>query len=447
MDPIERAGDDERVRALRRVARPLGGTGDVAAIVDAIGDARLVLLGESTHGTHEFYRLRAAITLRLCAERGFGAVAVEADWPDALRVGRFVRGAAEVDGAVSALAGFTRFPRWMWRNREVLDFVATLRGHNDRVADPRRRVGFYGLDLYSLDRSMHAVVEYLDRTDPALAREARQRYDCFDGLGTDPQHYAFEHRMGLGTDCERAVTRQLHALYEEAARLLQADGAEAADDLFSAQQNARVVRNSEAYYRTMFGGRTASWNLRDTHMADTLDLLREQLARQRGGAAKVVVWAHNSHVGDARATQWDERGQLNLGQLMRERHGEDVFLLGFTTHDGSVAAASDWDEPVELKRVRPSRADSWEHLLHSVGPPLFLLTMDDAADALAGVRLGRAIGVIYRPDTERASHYMRSTLAAQFDAVVHVQTSRAVTPLDAAVAWQRAEPETFPTGI
>ncbi|WP_395139695.1 erythromycin esterase family protein [Schlegelella aquatica] len=347
---------------IRHEARALHDVRDVGPVVEAIGDAQIVLLGESTHGTHEFYRLRAEITRRLLVERGFDAVAVEADWPDALGVSRWVQREPQAGFDDDPLAGFARFPRWMWRNREVLAFVRWLRRHNEAIADAGRRIGFYGLDLYSLRRSMEAVLRYLERTDAAAAREARRRYDCFAHLADEPQRYGQATRFGRMPDCEREVLAQFRALMQAAPQ-----GAPVGDELFYAQQNARLVRNAEQYYRVMFEGEVPAWNLRDRHMADVLEALVDHQSVQRRRAARVVVWAHHSHIGDARATEMGERGELNLGQLMRERYPGACFLLGFTTHAGHVAAASDWDEPVECKRIVPSRADSIERRLHESG--------------------------------------------------------------------------------
>jgi erythromycin esterase-like protein len=435
--------------ALRRHAVELGDLSDVGPVLDAIGDAEVVLLGEATHGTHEFYRLRAEISLRLVAERGFDAIAVEADWPDALRINRYLRGDPRVDTAERALAGFERFPRWMWRNQEVRDFIARLRRHNQRLQPNQAPVGFYGLDLYSLRASVDAVIRYLDSVDPALAREARVRYECFDNLLNDPQRYGYAARYGMVAGCEQQVVQQLQALLQQTADGQALDRAE--DELFYARQNALVVRNAERYYRVMFQAGPTSWNLRDQHMAETLAALRAHLGEQRGRPAKLIVWAHNSHLGDARATQFSDEGQLNLGQLVRERCAPgESFALGFTTHTGSVAAATDWDEPVEFKRVRPALKESVEYLLHEAGlKRAFVPLRGDLAEPLRAQRLERAIGVIYRPDTERWSHYFDAQLADQFDAVIHVDDSRAVTPLDPSTLWQPAgrEEETYPTGL
>ncbi len=444
--------EDDLLQMVRGASQSMAGLDDVESILERMGEARVVLLGEATHGTHEFYRLRTEITKRLVRERGFAAVAVEADWPDALRVSRYVQGGEKDADAGQALGGFERFPRWMWRNAETVELVEWLRAYNGTQTDPVRRVGFFGLDLYSLRASMAAVVSYLEAVDPPAARRARARYGCFDNFGDDPQRYGYATSLGLSEDCEVQVLQQLSELAADFERHLRHDGTAEEDELFYAQQNARVVKNAESYYRIMYQGRTDSWNQRDTHMADTLEALVAHLGRRRGGQAKVVVWAHNSHVGDARATIWSERGQLNLGQLMRQRihGGGEVFLLGFTTHSGTVAAAADWDAPVERKQLRPSRHASVERLLHECGLGMFMLPLAGdrrLRNAMAGGRLERAVGVVYRPETELLSHYFRVLLPRQFDAVVHVDHTRALHPLDAPDDWRADEEETFPSGL
>ncbi|MCW7539240.1 erythromycin esterase family protein [Aquabacterium sp. A7-Y] len=445
------AGRSDLPALVRRHAIELAGNAGLERLVEQIGDASVVLLGEASHGTHEFYRLRAQITRRLIAVKGFDAVAVEADWPDALRVSRYLQGASDDGNVEAALRGFERFPRWMWRNAEVVEFLRWLRSHNDTLDDPSERIGFWGLDLYSLRGSMDAVVRYLERADPDGARRARERYACFDHLADDPQRYGYAATFGMRDDCEREVLQQLRELCRGSPQGLRHDGMAEADELFYAQQNARVVRNAEAYYRTMFQGRSDSWNLRDTHMAETLEALQAHLQSRRGRPPRIVVWAHNSHLGDARATDWAEQGQLNLGQLVRERLPQNSFLLGFTTHTGTVAAASDWDAPVERKQVLESRPGSIERVMHDSGAERFALPLrGDAAlvEALDQPLLQRAIGVIYRPDTELMSHYFRARVSAQFDALIHVDDSRSVRPLDRSGRWQHSpETETYPSGM
>jgi erythromycin esterase-like protein len=436
---------------VREAAHPLvGEIEDYDPLMKLIGDARLVLIGEASHGTHEFYRERAQITKRLIKEKGFNAVAVEADWPDAYRVNRYVRGASTDADAVEALRGFRRFPAWMWRNADVLDFIGWLRTYNDNLPAKATKVGFYGLDLYSLHTSIEAVLDYLDKVDPGAAQRARRRYACFDHFGKDEQAYGYATGLGIAESCEDEVVTQLVELHRQAALYASRDGRIAADDYFYAAQNARLVMNAEEYYRSMFRGRVSSWNLRDRHMAETLDSLLAYLSTQ-GSQAKVVVWEHNSHLGDARATSMGEAGEWNVGQLVREKHRRDAVLVGFTTHHGTVTAASNWDAPAERKQVRPALENSYEALFHEVDIPRFLLTFrntDHASLALREPLLERAIGVIYRPETERASHYFQARLSEQFDAVVHFDETRAVEPLERTVEWEAGEvPETFPTGI
>jgi erythromycin esterase-like protein len=445
--------DPTLVEAVREAACPLSASLEAYdPLMDLAGDARFVLLGEASHGTHEFYRERARITRRLIEEHGFAAVAVEADWPDAYRVNRYVHGGSGDGGAIEALADFRRFPTWMWRNTDVVEFVEWLRGHNDARPPGAAKIGFYGLDLYSLRASMEAVVQYLDKVDPDAAREARARYACFDHFGADPQVYGYVAGSGKMKSCEDEVVSQLRELQRHAAGYARRDArtATAEDDLFYAEQNARLVTNAEAYYRSMFRAEVSSWNLRDRHMVETLEALVAHLGR-RGPRAKVVVWAHNSHLGDARATEMSERGELNIGQLARERYGREALLVGFTTHHGTVTAASDWGAPIERKRVRPALAASYEAMFHATRLARFLLacrTSDPVADALRDPRLERAIGVIYRPETERMSHYFHARLADQFDAVLHFDETRAVEPLDRTAQWDAGEvPDTFPFAV
>ncbi len=448
------AGPDRlAAAALRESAHRLHGTpADFDPLLAAVADARLVLLGEASHGTHDFYRVRAEITKRLIREKGFRAVAVEADWPDAYRVNRYVRGRSPDSDAAEALAGFVRFPQWMWRNADVLDFVGWLREHNDQSERDALKVGFYGLDLYSLHASIRSVLDYLELVDPEAASRAKRRYGCFDHFGGDPQTYGYATTLGLAPSCESAVVGQLVELRAAAAEYARRDGRLAPDDLFFAEQNAKVVATAEQYYRAMFQGHADSWNLRDRHMADTLAALGSFLDGE-GGNAKMVVWAHNSHLGDARATEMSARGELNLGQLARQRFEEQVFLIGFTTYTGTVTAASDWDSHAERKIVRPGLPQSYESLFHECGVGNFFLdlcTRSEAVAALRVPRLERAIGVIYRPETERLSHYFAARLPQQFDAVFHYDHTRAVEPLERTPAWERGEiemPETYPTAL
>jgi erythromycin esterase-like protein len=433
-------GDRDAIDAVRASALSFS----IRTLLELIGDVRLVLIGEATHGTDEFYSTRAELTKALIRSKQFNLVAVEADWPDAYRTNRWARHMSDDTGAGDALADFIRFPRWMWRNTAVVDFIEWLRQYNARrmVSD---RVGFYGLDLYSLHASVDALLKYLRKVDPEAAGRARQRYSCFEHLGADPQSYGYAANLGLSRSCEDDVVAQLIDMRNAAAQYTSRDGFAAEDDYFFAEQNARLVRNAEMYYRTMFTGHVESWNLRDTHMMETLEALLAWTTR-RSGYARADVWAHNSHLGDARATQISEWEELNLGQLARERHADGVFLIGFTTHTGTVTAAAEWDAPAERLRVNPSLPRSYERLFHDTGRERFVLRTFVVREALAAA-LERAIGVIYRPDTERASHYFTARMADQFDAIVHIDTTSALTPLE---RWSQDNydlPETYPTGV
>ncbi len=419
-----------------------------------IGNARVVLIGESSHGTHEFYEARARITKWLIEEKGFCAVAAEADWPDAYRVNRHVRGLGDDSDADDALSGFERFPAWMWRNGVVRDFVDWLRARNQRCRESdRRQTGFYGLDLYSLHRSMQEVIAFLEKVDEVAAARARNRYACFDHVSADDgQAYGFAAAFGAGISCERQAIEQLVEIQRNAVQYARRDGLLAEDELFYVQQNAQTVRNAEVYYRAMFSGRVTSWNLRDRHMAQTLQALLAHLDRHHPAEpARIVVWAHNSHVGDARATEVGADGQLTLGQLAREHYGDAVRLLGFSTYDGTVTAASEWGGIAERKTVRPALNGSMEELFHETGRPAFLVSSlidSEAGQPLGDVRLARAIGVIYSPATERQSHYYHVRPSDQYDAIIHIDRTEALEPLEVNSRWVTGEtPETYPTGL
>lgn len=440
--------------ALALVSNPIRTSpDDYDPLIDRIGESHFALLGEATHGTREFYRERALITRRLIEEKGFEAVAVEADWPDAYRVNRFVKGEGDLLEGADPLSGFLRFPQWMWRNAEVLDFVLWLRQWNDSLPHGRRKVGFYGLDLYGLHASVEAVLAYLDQVDPEAALRARERYACFEGGFADGGRYGYEAALGLTPSCEHEALQQLLELRRMGSELSAKEGPLDGDELFQVEQNARLIVNAEKYYRTMFMGRISSWNLRDRHMADTLEALAGHIARKRGGhgRARVAVWAHNSHLGDARATESAEEGEYNVGQILRERHPGNVVLVGMTTYTGMVMAASDWGSPGEVKRVRPAISGSYEEVFHDTGVERFILDLRDGNEVIRelGVpRLERAIGVVYRPETERASHYLRCRISSQFDAVVHFDHTHAVDPLGPPEPRGGQEvPETFPTAI
>jgi erythromycin esterase-like protein/predicted phosphoribosyltransferase len=457
--PVTKAPKRRRAAdAVRLVALPApNGVPAPDVLDDLIGDARIVLIGESSHGTYEFYRARADITRWLIEEKGFTGVAAEADWPDAHRVNRFVRGLGDDRTAEEALRGFERFPAWMWRNVVVRDFVDWLRAHNEHQhGESLPQTGFYGLDLYSMHTSMQAVIDYLDTVDHVAAARARRRYSCFDhASGDDGQAYGYAAAFGAGESCEHEAVGQLMELQRNRLTYLRRDRTQAEDDLFCAVQNAATVRDAEHYYRTMFGGRVDSWNLRDTHMADTLDALLAHLDQQQEhpGHTRIVVWAHNSHVGDARATEVGAEGQHTLGQLVRERHEDQCRLIGFSTYRGTVTAASEWGGPSERKVVRPGLPGSLEELFHETEQPSFLVRMDqrhadETAETLQAVRLHRAIGVIYRPETERHSHYFHVRPADQYDAIIHLDVTTALEPLEPTSTWiQGQTPETYPSGL
>ena len=404
---------------------------DVDALLRRIGDARVVLLGEASHGTGEFYRFRARVTKALIEQKGFTIVAVEADWPDAERVDEYVRGWS--DRPVREWQAFARFPSWMWRNEEVHSFVEWLRTYNE-AREPAGRVGFYGLDLYSLYTSVHEVLNYLREKDPALEKIARARYGCLMPFEGDPAQYGEAVVTEQYRDCEGEAASMLQSLLRkrlgEGGEVGQREG----ERLFDATRNAALVANAEQYYRTMFYGHVSSWNLRDTHMMETLQATLEF----RGGGSKAVVWAHNSHLGDAAATRMGQMGEINVGHLCRKAFGNAAYLVGFGTHTGTVAAASGWGGRVEKKVVRPSHPQSYERLMHDSGVPRFLLPLRTGSEALrhelTNPRLERAIGVIYRPETELQSHYFPAVLARQFDEYVWFDETEAVQPLGDAVA-------------
>jgi protein-L-isoaspartate(D-aspartate) O-methyltransferase len=425
---------------IANAAESLPGFDDPAfgALFERFGARRVVLLGEASHGTSEFYRARAAITRRLIERHGFTIVAVEADWPDAAAVDRYVR---HRPAAADAAPPFQRFPTWMWRNTDVAAFVDWMRRHNETIA-AADRAGFYGLDIYNMSGSIAAVLDYLDAVDPQAAKVARERYGCLTPWQKEPSTYGRAVLTAGYKTCEQAVIAQCRELLEKRLHYARADG----DDFLDAAQNARLVASAERYYRIMYYGGAESWNLRDTHMFETL----RHVLDARGAASKAVIWAHNSHVGDARHTEMGMvRGELNIGQLCRERFGAQAALIGFGTHGGTVAAASDWDGEMEIRRVRPSHVDSYERLCHDAGNPGFLLDLarDPALRRrLIEPRLERFIGVIYRPDTELMSHYAEASLPQQFDAWVWFDDTSAVTPLGPRHARSGA-PDTYPFGL
>jgi erythromycin esterase-like protein len=410
---------------------------DFADAFERFGDARVVLLGEATHGSHEFYAARAAITRRLVERHGFNLIAVEGDWPDIARLDAYARHRAPRPRRGEP---FLRFPTWMWRNEEMLAFVDWLRGHNASLAEDRR-AGLHGLDVYSLSESIHAVIAYLDTHDPAAAAEARRRYACLTPWQDEPQHYGRAVEYGALAGCEASIVAQLQSLLAGRMAYIGEDG----EAFFDAEQNARIVRGAEQYYRAMYRGAAASWNLRDRHMFDTL--LRLMAHRED---ARAVIWAHNSHVGNAAATAMGWRGEFNIGELVRAAFGDQAVLIGFGTDRGTVAAASDWGADMRVMQVRPARDDSWEGAFRRTGYARSLTdwrghTGKDLVELLSQTLLERAIGVVYRPETERASHYFEAVLADQFDAFVWFEETRAVAPLGH--ERPHGAPETWPFGL
>ena len=410
---------DAAVETVRQAALPLRGTAtDHDPLLAAVGDARFVLLGEATHGTHEFYAERARISRRLIDERGFAAIVVEGEYPAGRRVNEYLQGRGGDPSPEAALAGFTEFPLWMWRNAVVRDFLRDLRALN--AATPGR-VTFVGMDVYSLYPSQEDVIAYLSRVDPAAASRARTRYACFAPYGRDPQRYGSEAAISPAASCATQAAEQLAEMQQRFA------SAPADAELFDAVQSARVVRGAEEFYRRNFERGEAAWNARDRHMAETLSALATHL-EARGQRGKIAVWAHNTHVGDARATEMGAGGQLTLGQLMRERSPNETFLLGFTTYEGTVVAATAWGTPGRSTALRPALPESYSALFHQTGIERFLLVLR-GSPALDGPRLERAVGVVYVPETERQSHYFQARISDQFDAVIHIDRSTAVSPL------------------
>ncbi|KAL6048840.1 Erythromycin esterase [Balamuthia mandrillaris] len=462
----------------------------------AIGDCPVVMIGEASHGTKEFYHERAELTKRLIQEKGFRSVVVEADWPDAYRANKWCAalGGEEPSGrrgskdktVEESLRGFARFPSWMWRNTEMVDFLEWLREHNAAVEDPLDKVGFYGMDMYSLVTSAHEVLQFLDKTDSKAALEARNLYSCFMQYGEDTRSYGRAAAAGLSKGCRQNCLKVLMDLKSKSDEYLSRDGFAAEDELFYATTNAEVVKGAESYYRNMMKGGPNSWNLRDSHMVNTILNLHKHRSRHNC-QSKLIVWAHNSHLGDARATSMgQQRGKHNVGQLLRERLGmENTFNIGLTTNTGTVTAASSWNGPWKMKKVNPGRADSYEGLFHCIAEetkePNFMFVFNEVVppsgepgqsalmsccvqgkhrrkqaicrelNQYLGVpMLERYIGVIYRPESELASHYARSILSAQYDAVIHLDETSALPPLDSEShhpSWEEENiPETYPIG-
>ncbi|ETO92580.1 erythromycin esterase family protein [Legionella oakridgensis] len=412
------------------------------SLLEKIGDARFVLIGEATHGTHQFYQARIEITKQLILKKGFMVVAIEGDWPDVHRIHRFIQGhegETTQEDAYASLADFKRFPKWMWRNTTMPPFLNWLRHHNDALQSVHEKIGFYGLDLYSLNASMEAVINYLMQVDPNAADRARERYSCFDHMNIDPQTYGFLITAGIKNNCKQKVIEQWLELQHQAFGYLKSNGMAAEDDYFFATQNARVVKDAEIYYRSMFEDRVSSWNIRDKHMAETVYTLANYLENRYQKPAKIIIWAHNSHIGDARATEMKEMGEINIGQLIREHYDGSTYSIGFSTYDGQVTAASHWGAPVQCKSIVPGMEGSYEAVFHDGKYKNFILyphEQESLEHFLKIPRLQRAIGVIYRPETERASHYFFTHLPTQFDCMIHFDKTTAVRPLDINEDWK-----------
>lgn len=432
--------DNQLVDAVGGASRPLREDADLDALMERIGDARFVLLGEASHGTSDYYTWRHAISRRLVEEKGFNFIAVEGDWPDCYAVNRYVKGAGE--GGASArqvLRAFERWPTWMWANEETAALAEWLRAHNEGT-EPGRRVGFYGLDVYSLYDSMDAVIRYLETVDPEFAARARGAYGCFDPYEGDVQEYAMATAV-VPTSCEEEAVRTLVELRARQQRLAEEDP----EGFFNAEQNALVARNAERYYRAMVRGGAPSWNVRDTHMIDTL----ARLAEHHGPDAKAIVWEHNTHIGDARATDMARAGMVNVGQLARERWGEDVVLVGFSSYEGTVIAGQSWGAPMEVMPVPPAREESWEAVFRAAGEAdkLILTEPLDSVAAALEPRGHRAIGVVYHPGRERLGNYVSTLLPLRYDAMLYIDRSRALRPLHMEARGDGEPPETFPSGM
>ena len=437
--------DPKILDAIRSIAIPLKGKlSDYNVLLENINDVQIVLIGEASHGTHEFYDIRAQITKQLIAKKGFHAVAIEGDWPDAYQVNRYIH-QQEYATAMQALASFDRFPTWMWGNVPIMQFVEWLKEYNQEQ-QVGNRASFYGLDLYSLYRSIDAVIDCLKKIDPAAAQEAQYHYSCFDQYRHDPQAYAYAVFSRAIQSCEDMVIEQLKRVQEQSWDYSKHDKVSADEALFI-EQNARVVKNAESYYRSLFGSEVSSWNLRDSHMAETLNALIVYYQSKAVERPKIVIWAHNSHVGNAAATQMGRNNEYNIGQLVKEQFKENAFSIGFTTYEGTVSAASDWHAHVERKRVRHALPGSYEDLFHATQIQNFLLLLKKTT-MIPDELLERAIGVIYRPETERTSHYFYANLAKQFDAIIHCDKTTAIEPLEKTSQWVEGEaPETYPTGL
>jgi erythromycin esterase len=430
----------ELVTRVRELALPLRTPDDLDPLLRRIGAARYVLLGEASHGTSEYYTWRMRLSQRLIREKGFSFIAVEGDWPDCYRVNRYVKGLPDSgETARDVLHAFERWPTWMWANEEVADLVEWMRDHNNGLPN-EKKVGFYGLDVYSLWESLYAILSYLKRVDPSALPAAYEAFHCFQPYSEDVQEYAHATRF-VPASCEEEVIALLAQLRRKAEQY-RADGREG---YFQAEQNALVLKNAEAYYRAMVRGGPDSWNIRDRHMTETL----ERLMNHHGPETKGIVWEHNTHIGDARYTDMAEDDMVNIGQLVRERHEQEVLLVGFGSHRGSVIAGNRWDAPMEIMRVPPARAGSWEDVLHQAGAEDKLLLMPEShrAGSLRKRRGHRAIGVVYHPEYEYLGNYVPTVLPRRYDAFLYLDETQALHPLPLIPQTEQEVPETYPSGM
>ncbi len=446
---MKKKSDEEMIHLLKTALQPLtGDKKDYDSLLETAKNKKFVLIGESTHGTKEFYQIRAELTKRLIEDHGFSAVAIEGDWPDAYFVNYYINHSDYKGDAVNALSKFERFPVWMWQNKEVLAFVEWLRNYN---LTHSAKTHFYGLDLYSMHSSISAVISYLKKIDKAAADKARQRYTCLDSFTLR----SFPALEAIENSCREKIIKQLIELRQQAFEYLKKDGFTAEEEFFCAEQNAILIKDAQEYYRSLYYGERSSWNIRDIHMAQTLDNLSIHLEKILKKPAKIIVWAHNSHIGDARATDMNKRGEINLGQLVREKYGAEALLIGFSTYQGTVTAASDWDMPVERKTVLPALPQSVEYLFHQTfhqrGVKNFILKFADnqeLSDYLNCPLLQRFIGVIYLPETERFSHYYHVRISKQFDVLIYVNETTAVEPLKIKPKSYKGEiDDTYPFGV
>ena len=447
------AKDAQIIRLIQEHMEPIDASNletSIDHIARALAQKNVVLIGEATHGTHEFYKYRALITRKLIENHHFNVIAIEADWPDTYQANCYVKGFKEFGNPLEALSELKRFPSWMWRNYEVLEFLSWLKEFNDSRVETEQKVGFYGLDLYSLHASIEAVIRYLWETDYEAAKRAIIRYSCFDHEDKDAQQYGFSATYGLRKDCKDEAIRELVELEKEKYQNYEKDETFQKEAFFSALQNARSVKSAEAYYRSMFESPAASWNLRDKHMFEAFMALVDYSNSALLKPAKVVIWAHNSHIGNATATEMAERGELNIGQLVKQKYGEQAFLLGFTTYTGTVVAADEWGGPAKIKQITPALNNSWENLFHNIPTEQFSLFFNEKVKNIfesIPPKLQRAIGVIYKPETERYSHYFYSLLSSQFDGVIHIDTTSALRPIDTLSQKVEEAPETYPTSL